>query len=142
MAWPTVIDAIIDVIERNTSIYAIRWLKVDDYTIRLTLYNGYFSKNGLQYIKDYVSQPNIYTDWEIGTCYVWDYTYSDRKPIYRDSDSTPPKNDSWILTQTVEVNLYFHIEEVGIPQYWDKKIRPVRKTDDPVQTPACAPDTG
>lgn len=147
MAWPTVIDAIIDVIERNINMKVVNWYQPKyeggGGEVVLTLYNGTFKSSDIDYIKIYVNEPDINCIWDVSPCYIWVDTKDwERLPIYRGQDMTPPKNDRWIRAQTIEVCLFFRVSEVGIPQYWDKKIRPVRKTDDPVQTPACAPDTG
>lgn len=121
--WPTIMDSIIDVIDRNTLMHLAEWRELPD-VIKLVLYGGYFDSDKIQYILDYIDKPKLYCKWEISTCNIWyDLKITDRGPIYRGSDCTPPKNDRWQLIGSSELILYFNKDEVGVPQSWKENMR-------------------
>lgn len=119
------IDGIIDhIIQYYTGLpaewYIPEWNKE---VITLVIFNGKITSGQMEKI---ASNNDITLNWDCSSCYMWVDTKQLKMPIYRNSYCNQPKNPRWKLERTVEVHLYFSINEVGLPKKWTKDIELVK----------------
>jgi len=65
----------------------------------------------------------IYNEWDASSCYLWVYNEEGVRPIHRGEDDCDSNNSRWTTERTSAVHLYYKINEVGVPERWNKRMR-------------------